>query len=929
MKRIQQPSQISLINRQFSVQKDIGNFQMQSPDKEIYCPKTLSQAKIQTHGPSPYIQSPLFEGKCLVQNNIIIQPSPPQKLDNSFQYKLNTKTLNQNYEVLKPYNQQDFVKSSNDTKPNYETYKYEYHKTYAGNFQSDFNKDTTTERKSNTSKKDGSILESKENYGLTSKSTTDQHNTVINSRLSSQNYGIIQQIQQKPKISTEISRVSGQLKDFISSVQRFISEGKRPDNFNDRIVEILASFRKLEEICNIDNSENDQKSQNMAEDYNKLKAILEQLQIKMTALVQENQKLNKCLIEQEQKVTEEQRIRQQAEDKANQANKEFNRVFECLQINQKENEEMKMKLQQMDSFNSIKINQNKIINEDFQDYKQKNQKLQKDYDQLESKYKQLLSEKGNQKDISKSPLMMKSIHSSTSKQQEQLELKLLQLQIENDNLKAEMAHNQVDSKAIDSKNEMIQRLDEKIKQILKEKKISEEQSVEICHNLEILNDQLKSALQIKETEISNLLKQRNEIEKELGGQINNYTQQLKGLEEKLQKSKQDYQKLLDEFKSMDLKKNKMQEEFKINEKKLEQLNQELSFQKQEFKKTIDKNQTLLIKNDQMNQQFLQQNAVQQQLNQQIEGLKQTENALRLECERLHKMNQATQQEMKYQVTELNEMIQLQGRRTQEKERQLNELIEELSEAKDQYEIQKKVCQENINDLERRLKNTKLQNEELLQIKEQEILDFKQTMDQQLKMLDKRNALSSYDFEQREQQLQVEIQSKTDQIETLKLEVEKIRSQSFNTQEELLRIGMQQNQNQAIIINLRNELNQSKQEQQHLNEMLKKRKEEAEQLHMNLEEMRKEQQSKKIQEESRRSILRQQDLQITLENLQRDNLSLQQKVNGLTNENNRKQRELNDKNDEFQNLKRKYDENVQNLERLEKRWGEKIDQHRRI
>ncbi|CAD8144806.1 unnamed protein product [Paramecium pentaurelia] len=927
MKSVQKPSQAFLINRQSSLQKDIGNFSIQSPDKQIYCPKTSSQAKILTNGPSPYMQSPLFDGKYVNSNNIAIQPSPPQKLENSYQYKLNTKTLTQNYNVLKPYNQQELVKSQNELKPNYETYKYEYQKTYAGNFQSDNNKDTTTERKSNTLRKDGTIQESKENYGFSTKSSiTDYHITVGNNRLQSQNNGFLQS---KPKISTEISKISGQLRDLMSSVQRFVSDGRLPDNINDKMIEILATFRKVEELSNIEPNDNDQKTLNMAEDYNKLKAILEQLQTKMTALVQENQKLNKNLIEQEQKVTEEQNKRQQAEDKANQTNKEFNRVFECLQINQKENEELKMKLKQTDSFNNVKINQNKIINDDIQDYKQRNLQLQKEFDVLESKYKQLLSEKANQKDIPKSPLIVKSIHSSTSKQSEQLELKLLQLQIENDNLKAEMAHNQVDSKAIDNKNEMIQRLDEKIKSILKEKTISEEQSVQICNNLEILNEQLKSALSIKENEIGNLQKQRNEIERESKGQINNYIQQLKGLEDKLQTSKQDYQKLLDEFKSMDIRKNKIQEELKINEKKFEQLNQEFQFQKQESKKLIDKNQILQQKQDQMNQSLQQQNSVQQQLIQQIEGLKQTENGLRIECDRLNKMYQAIQQEMKYQVTELNEMIQLQSRRTQEKERQLNELLEEMGDLKDQYDIQKKVCQESINDLERRLKNSKLQNEELLQIKEQEIIDFKLTMEQQLKMLDKRNALTSYDFDQREQQLQVDIQSKNEQIDALKLEIEKIRSQNFNTQEELLKIGILQNQNQAIISNLRNELNQSKQEQQHLNEMLKKRKEEAEQLHISLEEMRKEQQNKKQQQEdSRKSVLRQQDLQISFENLQRDNLSLQQKVNTMQNEINRKQRELNEKNDEYLNIKRKYDETVQNLERLEKRWGEKIDQHRR-
>ncbi|CAD8048357.1 unnamed protein product [Paramecium primaurelia] len=927
MKSIQQPIQVSLVNRQFSLQKDIGNFTMQSPDKQIYCPKTSSQAKILTYGHSPYMQSPLFDGKCINQNNIKIQPSPPQKLDISSQQKLNTKTLSQNYDVLKPYNQQETIKTQNDMKPHYGTCKQENHKTHA-NFQCEINKDTTTDRKSNTFKKNETFLESKENYGLTTKSPIiDHHNTVGNSRLSSQNFGLLQQ---KPKISTEITKISGQLRDLMSNVQRFVNNGKIPDIINDKMIEILTTFRKVEELSNVEPNENESKTLNMAEDYNRLKTILEQLQIKMTALVQENQKLNKNLIQQEQKVNEEQNKRLQAEEKANQTNKEFNRVFECLQINQKENEELKMKLQQKDSVNSLKIHQNNITNDDIQDYKQRYLQLKKDYEQLESKYKQLLSEKANLKELPKSPLIMKSIHSSTSKQQEQLELKLLQLQIENDNLKADMAHNQVDSKAIDNKNEMIQKLEEKIKSILKEKAIFEEQQNQIYHNLEILNEQLKNALLVKENEISTQLKQRNEIERELKGQINNHIQQLKVLEDKLQVSKQDYQKLLDEFKSMDIRKNKIQEEYKINEKKLEKLNQEIQFQNQELKKTIENNKTLNIKNDQMNQQLQQQNKLQQQLLSQIEGQKQTENALRMECDRLNKMNQTIQQDMKYQVTELNEMIQLQGRRTQEKENQLNELLEEMRDMKDQYEIQKKVCQESINDLERRLNNSKLQNEELLQVKEQEIIDYKLIMEQQLQMLDKRNALSSYDFDQREQQFQVEIQSKNEQLDVLKQELEKIRSQNFNTQEELLRIGIQQNQNQAIISNLRNELNQSKQEQQHLIEMLKKRKEEVEQLHFSLEEMRKEQQNKKQQQDdNRRSILRQQDLQITIENLQKDNLNLQQKLNTLQNEYNRKQRELNEKNDEFQNIKRKYDETVQNLERLEKRWGEKIDQHRRI
>ncbi|CAK88005.1 unnamed protein product (macronuclear) [Paramecium tetraurelia] len=396
---------------------------MQSPDKQIHCVKTQSQAKILTYGPSPYMQSPLLDVKYINQNNITIQPSPPQKLENSSQYKLNTKTLSQNFDVLKPSNQSDTLKQQNDVKPYYGTSKQEYHKTH-GNYQSDRNKDTTTsERRSNTLNKEATIIESKENYGLTTKSPiTDNHLAVGNSRLSSQNHGFLQL---KPKISTEIAKISGQLRDLMSSVQKMATNGKLPDNINDKMIEILATFRKFEEISHVEPNENESKTLNMAEDYNKLKPILEQLQSKMTALVQENQKLNKNLIEQEQKVIEEQSKRQLAEDKANQTNKEFNRVFECLQINQKENEELKMKLQQKDAFNNQKIHQSITKNEDVQDYKQKNLQLQKDLELLESRYKQLLAEKANSKELPKSPLMMKSIHSSTSKQQEQLELKLL------------------------------------------------------------------------------------------------------------------------------------------------------------------------------------------------------------------------------------------------------------------------------------------------------------------------------------------------------------------------------------------------------------------------------------------------------------------------------------------------------------------------
>lgn len=51
-----------------------------------------------------------------------------------------------------------------------------------------------------------------------------------------------------------------------------------PDQINDKMIEILANFRKLEEIANnepLSGSDNDSKISAMAEDYNKLKNILE------------------------------------------------------------------------------------------------------------------------------------------------------------------------------------------------------------------------------------------------------------------------------------------------------------------------------------------------------------------------------------------------------------------------------------------------------------------------------------------------------------------------------------------------------------------------------------------------------------------------------------------------------------------------------
>lgn len=41
------------------------------------------------------------------------------------------------------------------------------------------------------------------------------------------------------------------------------------------MIEILATFRKVEELSNVEPNENESKTLSMAEDYNKLKAILE------------------------------------------------------------------------------------------------------------------------------------------------------------------------------------------------------------------------------------------------------------------------------------------------------------------------------------------------------------------------------------------------------------------------------------------------------------------------------------------------------------------------------------------------------------------------------------------------------------------------------------------------------------------------------
>ena len=69
-----------------------------------------------------------------------------------------------------------------DVKSNYETYKCEYNKIYNGNFKSECNKETTIERTSTTLKKDAINIESKENYGVTTKTLTTEHMSVGNNK---------------------------------------------------------------------------------------------------------------------------------------------------------------------------------------------------------------------------------------------------------------------------------------------------------------------------------------------------------------------------------------------------------------------------------------------------------------------------------------------------------------------------------------------------------------------------------------------------------------------------------------------------------------------------------------------------------------------------------------------------------------------------
>ena len=48
-------------------------------------------------------------------------------------------------------------------------------------------------------------------------------------------------------------------------------------------------------------------------------------------------------------------------------------------------------------------------------------------------------------------------------------MKALSLQMENDNLKSEMAHHQIDNKAMETKQEMMGKLEERIRGLIKDK----------------------------------------------------------------------------------------------------------------------------------------------------------------------------------------------------------------------------------------------------------------------------------------------------------------------------------------------------------------------------------------------------------------------------------------------------------------------------
>ncbi|CAD8187295.1 unnamed protein product [Paramecium octaurelia] len=955
--------------RPCSVSKEYTPMMVNSPDRQlVYGTKTQSQARVQTYMASPYMQSPSYEAnkQVLTSPNLPIQPSSPKRLLDSYHYKQKTLDYKPPYIENKNQNQYGDYKPYDTTKQlfsqinQYDLGKYDFAKTY--NFESNKeNKDLNSNtEKRNQTKELNPFLESKENIKIGLDFLCRSPIQEVNNQQGYSTYSTsnIQQQKQtntpvtlssKTRLQTEINKISSSLRELISAVQKQMGASQLPDALNDKMIDVLSNFRKLEEIALSDtqsqqstsslqnNFENEQKINTLTEDYNKIKGILEQLQTKMASLVQENQKLNKKLIEYEQKGVEDEKKRKEDDERSYYSQQEFNRVLECLQQNQKENEELKLQLQKAEKSKTENIVCRQLFSQDEQvrELRTKYQNLQTEYEQLEFKYKQAVQEKSfYQRDMTKSPSILRSPSVNNvqkqSKQNEQLELKLFQLQIENDNLKAEVAHNQVDSRQLDQKNSVINQLEEKVKSTLREKAESEEHFQQLCYNLESQLEQLRVSLQQKELDLNQTNKQKKEIERDFQSSVQNYQIVQKGLDDKLVSAKADYDKLLTEFKSLDSKKNKIQDELTTSEKQLELSRNEINGMLNENKKASEKLQQIQRQNDQQSQQLQQYQISTQQLLKQLDNYKQQEFQFRQEIEILETNLRQTKQETKNQINDLNEALGIQISKTKEKEKQVIDLIEEMSAFKDQYEVQKKVQQENINDLERKLKNLRIQLEETIDVKENEINELKQNMEQQMKILDKRNALSYYDFEQREYQYQQDLQQKTELIESLKIEMEKIRSVNYNMQEEMLKNNMSTTQLQATINSLKNELSQAKQEQIHLMDLLKKRKEETEQLHLGLEEARKEQLSKKnAVEDSRRSMFRQQDLQSQLESLQRENLALTQKINSLNNELNRKQREYQEKIEEYSILKRKHDETLQNLERLEKRWGEKIDQHRKI
>ncbi|CAD8106405.1 unnamed protein product [Paramecium sonneborni] len=955
--------------RPCSVSKEYSTMMVNSPDRQFgYGTKTQSQARVQTNVASPYMQSPTYEAnkQVLTSPNLPIQPSSPKKLIDSYHYKQKTldykvpqipQIENKNFNQYGDYKPFETTKQLLSQVNQYDLGKYDFAKTY--NFESNKeNRDLNSEKRNQSRQELNPFLESKENIKagldfMCRSPIQDVNNQQTYSNYSTSNISQQKQtttiVQSKTKLQTEINKISSSLRELISAVQKQLGANQLPDALNDKMIEVLSNFRKLEEIALSDSqqqqspypiqnsNDNEQKIITLTEDYNKLKGILEQLQTKMASLVQENHKLNKKLIEYEQKGVQDERKRKEDDERSLYTQQEFNRVLECLQQNQKENEDLKQQLQKAEKSKTENMVCRQLFSQDEQvrDLRTKYQNLQKDYEQLELKYKQSIQDKSfYQRDMTKSPSILRSPSVNNvqkqSKQNEQLELKLFQLQIENDNLKAEVAHNQVDSRQLDQKNSVINQLEEKIKQTLREKAESEEHFQQLCYNLENQLEQFRVSLQQKELDLNQVNKQKKEIERDFHSSVQNYQLVQKGLDDKLVLAKQDYDKLLQEYKALDSKKNKLQEDLTICEKQLEQSKNETNGVLNDNKKFSEKLQQIQRQNDQQSQQLQQYQISTQQLLKQLDNFKQQEFQFRQQIEILESNLHQTKQETKNQINDLNEALGMQISKTKEKEKQVIDLIEEMSAFKDQYEVQKKVQQENINDLERKQRNLRIQLEETIEVKENEINDLKQNMEQQMKILDKRNALSNYDFEQREYQYQQDLQQKMEHIESLKMEMEKIRSVNYNMQEEMLKNNMAITQLQATINSQKNELAQSKQEQIHLMDLLKKRKEETEQLHLGLEEARKEQQLKKnAVEDSRRSMFRQQDLQSQLESIQRDNLALTQKVNSLNNELNRKQREYQEKIEEYSILKRKYDETLQNLERLEKRWGEKIDQHRKI